>query len=474
MADYKVFQLQDTVQFRFYTCGDEATADVHFVFDGTPAIRLSAHKVVLAGNSSVFETMFFGALPESGDVKIVDVDASIFQTFLQMFYYGGIIVKVDCFDQLLYLLDKYNVAEGLQQCETYLLELLDNGTMCWGYGLSLLYNLMKLQKYCEEKVQRDTQLILMSDSFASSTEHVVQHIFAMNKLNCTEVNLFEAAIKWIDYHMLFDDQVNCKCSIESEQSTIAHSLKLQQKVKQLVQYIRFPTMTINELNKCLDMNATLLSAEEEEDIRNYILNKTPLGVAQKFSTKKRLWKFPCWSNSILHCERYAYAELDHGKDVLLLQRMSRHGRCVFSSSKAIRIVGVVTFPLRSVAYNAQTMFLAKFKFLTKVVTARAVEYKQVAEEYVTVTSERENIIKFRDPITIPPLRHCQLQFSFIQNPSDFYIDSGVETEKRMVHVGGVSIRFHTDQLLHDYMNLYANEHLYLTSRIVSQLLFERI
>lgn len=51
-------------------------ADVKFIFKhGDDVQTVSANKSVLAAGSQVFHAMFFGSMPETGDVEIVDATA---------------------------------------------------------------------------------------------------------------------------------------------------------------------------------------------------------------------------------------------------------------------------------------------------------------------------------------------------------------------------------------------------------------
>lgn len=67
-------------------------ADVHFSFvshDGTATpilIYISAHKILLAADSDVFEKMFCGKVNQCADIRVSDVCDAAFNEFLQFFF----------------------------------------------------------------------------------------------------------------------------------------------------------------------------------------------------------------------------------------------------------------------------------------------------------------------------------------------------------------------------------------------------
>ena len=60
----------------------ELMADVYFIV-GEERLRVPAHKYVLSTGSSVFYTMFYGALPMKDDIAITDVDSCAFLNLLR-------------------------------------------------------------------------------------------------------------------------------------------------------------------------------------------------------------------------------------------------------------------------------------------------------------------------------------------------------------------------------------------------------
>lgn len=80
----------------------QQTYDVTFIFDKKEKDGLAeseeknekvenqvrAHKIILAGQSLVFKTMFFGSMPEKDEIKINDISFEIFYSMLRYVLFG--------------------------------------------------------------------------------------------------------------------------------------------------------------------------------------------------------------------------------------------------------------------------------------------------------------------------------------------------------------------------------------------------
>lgn len=94
-------------------------ADINFIFDaGTEhPEKVKAHKVFLSLDCPVFDTMFFGSIPEKGDVPIVDVSAEAFIEFLQFFYLDEVKLSSANIVEVTNLCKKYEMNDFLTPCE---------------------------------------------------------------------------------------------------------------------------------------------------------------------------------------------------------------------------------------------------------------------------------------------------------------------------------------------------------------------
>lgn len=65
---------------------DGLQTDVEFLVGDPPGTRFKAHKLILAMRNDVFEAMFYGSIPEEGDVIIPDLHPDGFRAFLSYLY----------------------------------------------------------------------------------------------------------------------------------------------------------------------------------------------------------------------------------------------------------------------------------------------------------------------------------------------------------------------------------------------------
>lgn len=176
----------------------EYTADVHFKFENEN-IRLPAHKVLLAAKSDVFLKMFFSELKENGDIKIEceGVPAVAFKEFLRYFYFENVELPAENLDWVLFLGRKYLVEKCVNDCVNMFAKSLNNGSVCAILERGLFYDLEGMTKMCTNHISVNTSSVLNAPEFSTCPKAVLKHIFQMDLLSCCEVEVFEAAIKWV-------------------------------------------------------------------------------------------------------------------------------------------------------------------------------------------------------------------------------------------------------------------------------------
>lgn len=178
---------------------DEKFADIHFVLktvDGQDK-RIPAHKLILSRASDVFEAMFKKSWPEQEEIKITDVPASAFEEFFQFIYLAKIKLTVDNVERVMYLGEKYNVAECVKICAKYLRRILVINNLFGAYQLAILFNQHDLKAYCELLISYDTKAILLSSNFLRLDKEYLHYILKMDTLSCSEAELFDACMAWV-------------------------------------------------------------------------------------------------------------------------------------------------------------------------------------------------------------------------------------------------------------------------------------
>lgn len=93
---------------------DDKTADICFLFEtnGGGIDRIPAHKLILTTGSQVFETMFYGSIPEGNEVKISNGNSAAFKEFLQFFYLDEITMTTENIADVINFVKQY----GIERC----------------------------------------------------------------------------------------------------------------------------------------------------------------------------------------------------------------------------------------------------------------------------------------------------------------------------------------------------------------------
>lgn len=119
-------------------------------------IKIPAHKKVLAASSSIFSAMFNGPLKETGDVQIVDVSSHAFREFLQIFYNNKVKLTLDNLNEVMVLVDKYDVEAGWPIVEQFFKDNLDLADILWFLHLAVKFRRDNLIALCSTTIENST------------------------------------------------------------------------------------------------------------------------------------------------------------------------------------------------------------------------------------------------------------------------------------------------------------------------------
>ncbi|XP_055325743.1 BTB/POZ domain-containing protein 6-A-like, partial [Sitodiplosis mosellana] len=177
---------------------DAKTADVKFVFGkGTDHVEtVPAHKNILSVSSPVFDKMFYGSLPEQGDVPIVDAYAAAFKEFLQFFYLAKVRLTSEHIIDVSNLCKKYELVEGLAICEEPLQKSSTNNEMCSGYALAMLPEIPNTIQFCEQKIKSNAEAILKSTSFLECNRELLDKVIQLVTPKCSASAFVDACMAW--------------------------------------------------------------------------------------------------------------------------------------------------------------------------------------------------------------------------------------------------------------------------------------
>lgn len=171
------------------------TADVKFVFkDSTDSV--AAHKNILSVNSPVFDTMFYGSLPEQGDILIADASPQAFKEFVQFFYLGRVDLTPDNIFEVANLCKKYEVDYGLKLCESPMQKSLTTSNMCRGYDVASLLEMESVVKFCEVEIMGQAAEVLKSADFLECDYEVLDKVLQLVSSNCSPSTIVDSCMNW--------------------------------------------------------------------------------------------------------------------------------------------------------------------------------------------------------------------------------------------------------------------------------------
>lgn len=302
------------------------SADVRFVFevDGQEIV-LPAHKIILSARSPVFHAMFFGELKEIGDIKINDASVNGFKQFLALFYLNEVKINGDTVFELTNLANKYDVSEGLEKCEQYLLKYYtDTDGICTHLSFANKFNLNKLQENCKENIQAKAIEVFKSDDFLNTTLDVLRMILRFNDFNCFEIDVFRACINWAENTCNRD-------GIDSKDQQ-----NLRRVLDDCFYSIPFTAMNIEDFSQVLSSNKTLFTTEEASDIMVHTVTGASTEFTNKFSSNVNNVGTFDWDHGLLSCDRDAFDDKNYVMYINEYTTFSSNERLLFG---AFRLFG---------------------------------------------------------------------------------------------------------------------------------------
>lgn len=244
---------------------NEASADVHFICqsdDRRSEVRVPAHKIVLASKSETFQTMFYGSLPEKGDVQLGSLTANAFKEFLQMFYFNHVDVTMESVHEVVDLSKQYQTEHGLSICGNFLRENLSTENFITFYEMALLYELTELKSFCEISAP----VLLSEDDIVKSTRNELKHILQIKQLY-VDMDLLDICVQWAQ-------------NTRAERQIGPDSMdEIVQEIGDLVECFDFASMPQDKMQQVLDAFDAILTKETYKQITAILMKRgTPLDI----------------------------------------------------------------------------------------------------------------------------------------------------------------------------------------------------
>ncbi|XP_031629053.1 BTB/POZ domain-containing protein 3-like [Contarinia nasturtii] len=411
-------------------------ADVNFLFyeenvtDATAKKlieKMPAHKLILASASCVFRAEFYGSIKEKGDVEIVDSSPKAFKEFLQCFYLGTVTFTMEHIPEIMYLANKYMVADCMDGCVKHLHDNLTSTNVCWVYDLAILHEHQQLKKFCEEQIVLNAERVLESDGFLACSQKLLREILKLD-FHCKESIVFDRCLAW------------AKNACQQNRLDKNDGLNLRSQLGDCLFLIRFGTMTIQEFSEATLKCEGMFTADELCDIMRSISLKGL--VSKKFNQNPR--QRLCWDESkVWEC-------LPNTANSEWQQLQGRES--VFITSNKMTLLGGVYFTNVYEDYNVVKTLNTKVSIVEIKGHSFATETGTIIfEETKNIYHNRSNYMKLPIPIVINAGNTYQICLEFPKYFAGLYFDGyslGEVTSEK-----GLSITFQNDSHLIEGLDL---------------------
>ncbi|XP_055335823.1 BTB/POZ domain-containing protein 2-like isoform X3 [Paramacrobiotus metropolitanus] len=234
-------------------------SDVTFLvgMQSDEAVPVKAHRFILASGSLVFETMFYGSVPEPADqpVRVSDMDVDTFRSVLKYIYLGEVQIDWDSVFSLLYASRKYGMPVLTQKCVDYVVDNLTPENCVEWIAQIQKFDADGLVRVCLEVFDGWSPVLMKTESIAQVDAETVRLILERDSLLADEKDVYDAVERWS----------KAACLSEHVDSTPENRRKILGDLLYLVRYAAMaPADLMNGPAKNGDNG--LLSKEEIYDI----------------------------------------------------------------------------------------------------------------------------------------------------------------------------------------------------------------
>lgn len=253
--------------------------------------EIYAHKFLLSISSPVFYTMFYGAMPETGEtVELPDCEYEILVEFLRYIYCDELTLSLSNVSEVLYMSNKYMMPPLADKCREFLVSNMYPSNVFSVLSVAELHEEEKIVNLCWKMIDGQTEAVLGERIERPQLETIVTR----DTLKTDEVKLFAAVDKW--------------ATRECKENGLTPDGETKRTVlgEQIIKAIRFPVMDQYKFRTVV-ISSGILSNEEVTLLQKYI-DKTiggPVGfpehrrpsndhlnLCQRFSRVNRLtWSY---------------------------------------------------------------------------------------------------------------------------------------------------------------------------------------
>jgi len=223
---------------------NEKFCDVEFIVgpsdekDDNNRKTFKAHKLILASHSPLFDYMLYGPLSkplEAGErlqVRINDIKPDTFEALLKAIYTDKIDVNDSNLEEMTVVGKKYQIVKIQLACSNYMQRRMSIKNCCQMFEAAS--RLLGDDNFGISFIRENIDDICRTDGFLKLSKSRLELLLLDDKLAADEATLFQALQKW--------GKAECK-----RQNIQSNNEGVKAVLKDLLQYIRFPTMEIEQI-----------------------------------------------------------------------------------------------------------------------------------------------------------------------------------------------------------------------------------
>uniref|UniRef100_A0A8C2EW44 Intracisternal A particle-promoted polypeptide n=1 Tax=Cyprinus carpio TaxID=7962 RepID=A0A8C2EW44_CYPCA len=160
------------------------------------------HKLVLAASGPYFAALFSGAMSEAHEeeVRIVGVEADVFEILLEFIYTGFIDVTVDTVQELMVAADMLQLSEVVDICGEFLRAHMDPSNCVGIFRFLEQIACMELLQFTEDYIHVHFLEVCASEEFSSLSKDQLVKLLRSEELRIEdEYQVFTAAMDWLHH-----------------------------------------------------------------------------------------------------------------------------------------------------------------------------------------------------------------------------------------------------------------------------------
>ncbi|CAN8030357.1 unnamed protein product, partial [Ixodes persulcatus] len=184
--------------FRFFTEGRHTDVEFLVQHGSDPPKSFRAHKMVLAMRNEVFETMFYGSLPERGQVRVTDLHPDGFSAFLKYLYsQKATFVDVKQALHTRRAAEKYMESELVEACPRFIRNSMQSTDVCDVLEYAVKNgNLANFDDLINEFLNMSGVQVLESKAFIAASKETVLRILKNPQLRVKEYDVIKSVYAW--------------------------------------------------------------------------------------------------------------------------------------------------------------------------------------------------------------------------------------------------------------------------------------